>query len=141
MSVCVLYVYVGEGSFISSCRWPQPLIRRSSERKSPLKSEGREDVKRGKESEWGDHARGGWGEAVRGGKEDYQKMKRFRLSDGGRDHQKGLYTQNTVGCVKCSSKGVCLCVYRSGTYFRPISLHMNLNQNQERVSLPMYSSL
>lgn len=40
--VCV-YMHVCEGGFISSCRWPQPLIHRSSKMKSPLKSEGREE--------------------------------------------------------------------------------------------------
>lgn len=40
--VCVC-VCVREGGFISSCRWPQPLIHRSSKMKSPLKSEGREE--------------------------------------------------------------------------------------------------
>lgn len=52
-----LHARVCEGGFISSCRWPQPLIRRSSEMKSPLKSEGREerngqtDMERGIERE------------------------------------------------------------------------------------------
>lgn len=31
------------GGFISSCRWPQSLIHRSTEMKSPLKSKGGEE--------------------------------------------------------------------------------------------------
>lgn len=41
-SVCV-FACVCAGGFISSCRWPQSLIHRSTEMKSPLKSKGREE--------------------------------------------------------------------------------------------------
>lgn len=62
VSLLFLYLYacqylhgcvcVCEGGFISSRRWPQPLIHRSSEMKSPRKSEGREERNGQTHIEW-----------------------------------------------------------------------------------------
>lgn len=86
--------------------------------KSPLKSEGREerngqtDMERETEGEWGgddterQREREGHGEKQLGVK----KIERLRgMIWRERDHQKGLFTQNTMGCVKCLSKSVCQC--------------------------------
>lgn len=67
-----------EGGFISSCRWLQPLIHRSSKMKSPQKSEGREERKGqtngerekegGNEEAHSDRVRGVMGKTAGGGK-------------------------------------------------------------------------